>query len=718
MPHRIFKPVKISLVLIALSWVLSNIGTSNLYVWSEAFGWNYAPGQNVITAALAIGIYGFFLLYVKYVLIGVLHIADDNHSGGVYIYNQIRRAKKLLTPTTMKVASVAVCITAIALWDDGLLTGPVSVSSALETSRDVTGTHFAWVKDVLSDRKILGIPQITFVGMSLLSILFFLHRFGPSRFNVLFGPVAVLYFGSSLVTGVILCFHTGGLAILYEALNPMLLGDHIQVVWEHPYRFGILGGLFLFFSGFEAAFTDTGLVGKRSMFWAVNIFFVCVLFQYVGQANMLKYELLHDGAGTPFAQGLLVLPGWLGITHSTLAIVATIMASFSLMVAIQHLYYELAEIGWFARLKKRYFKDGEFISYFLNSAQWAGCMILYLIFQKSSNMLNMYGISICAVLISSGMLIGIHRLIFARGIMKYVSVTIVCIALVVEVIFFWAALHKIWDGGFVSIIIMLLMLPVILSWIYFEKYKKDHQFIVAKHAKMGNLIARELVPLLCPNDIRSINAVYCKKDGNLTSTDFCAIRGLLLERRVKKLYLFSVRGGNTYDYTIRPICENVYEIIRTYPYKSPQYNDDVLNKEIGIYSEPSVPSDKGESGQSDWQPFRADRNLETINGSETGLLFGIGKWIYQYLKTKEVKTQFNQTVIPIEVPVNTTIHYHAMTTTQRVGEPARHSVEAWVKLLQKRVAHAPPFFFFSFLYYSKDTNFYSAAKVVSRKWRW
>ncbi len=662
MDRPVLKPVKFGLILIALSWVLSNIGTSNLYVWMEAFGWNYAPGQNVITAALAIGLYGFVLLYMKYILIGVMHIADDNRSGAVFIYNHIRRMKRHISPTTMKVATVAVAISAIALCADGLITGPVSVSSALETSRDVTGSYVGWVKDFLSG-SIWGLPKVTFIGMSTLSLLFFLHRFGPSRFNFLFGPLVLAYFASSLITGILLCFHTGGLGILWEALNPLLLYEHIKTIWIHPYRNEILGGLFLFFSGFEAAFTDTGLTGKRSMFWAVNIFLVCVLFQYVGQANMLKFGLLDQNGGSPFSQGLLQLPSALGIMHSNLAIAATIMASFSLMVAVQHIFYELAEIEWFARLRKKYFGDGEFVSYFLNFVQWIGCMMIYGIFQYSYNMLAMYGITICAVLISTGVLIGIHQAIFTKGWLRFASIVVVFLCAVGEVVFFAASLHKWNDGGYVSVLIMFFILPLLITWVYFEKYKKDHQYTVSKQSKMARVLQEQLLPLFRPE---GMNAVYCKKLGSLTSTDFCAMRDMLQMYRVTKLFMFSVRPGKSYEVAERKICEGVIEIIRTYPSKSPQYNDDILNSIIGTYEIPRVPD--GEWGESAWKVFRANRNLETINGGQTSLWFGIGKILYKYLKTKEEKTDFNQPIISIDVPVNTNKHLGAIPNIRSKNE--------------------------------------------------
>jgi len=655
MPHRIFKPVKFSLILIALSWVLSNIGTSNLYVWGEAFGWNYAPGQNVITASLAIGLYGFVLLYMKYILIGVMRIADDSHSGAVYVYNLLRKVRKKIPSHLMKMIGVAVAVGSIALIVDGFLTAPVSTASALESARDVTGSHISWVKEFLSNEKVVGIPKITFVGMCILSLLFFLHRFGPSRFNFLFGPLVVLYFASSLVTGIMLTFKTGGMGILFDAMNPLHLFSHIKTIWVHDHRAEILGGLFLFFSGFEAAFADSGLTGKRSMFVGVNIFFLCVLFQYVGQANMLKFGLLESGAGSPFAQGLLQLPSSIAISHSTLAIAATIMASFSLMVAVQHVFYELAEIEWFARLKKKYFGEGEFVAYSLNFAQWAGCMIIYGVFQYSENMLAMYGITICAVLISTSIIIGMHQVVFAKGWKRSLSLVIVFLCIMGEVVFFEASLHKLDEGGYVSILLMFMILPLIVTWRYFEKYKKEHQFRVARHSKMAGIINQELVPLLVPTSTpRSINAVYCKKLGNLTSTDFCAMRGMLLKREVKVLYMFSVKHGKSYDFKVAPISDRVFEVIRTYPSKSPQYNDDILNEIIGTYKYPQVPI--GEHGQSDWEPFRANRNLETINGGQTTLWFGIGKIIYRYLKTKEEKVDFNQTIGVIDIPVNTEKH--------------------------------------------------------------
>ena len=160
-------------LLVAIGIIYGDIGTSPLYVFGAIIK------EKIITDELILGglsciIWTLTLqTTIKYVILTLR--ADNNGEGGMFsLFALVRRhGKWAVIPAMMGGAAVL---------SEGIITPPISVTSAIEGLRQIK---------LFSD-----IGQWTIVGIVLviLVILFFLQQFGTSAIGRFFGPVMLVWF--------------------------------------------------------------------------------------------------------------------------------------------------------------------------------------------------------------------------------------------------------------------------------------------------------------------------------------------------------------------------------------------------------------------------------------------------------------------------------------------------------------------------------------------
>ncbi|HSI89725.1 MAG TPA: KUP/HAK/KT family potassium transporter, partial [Adhaeribacter sp.] len=165
--HQTSHRVSTAGLLISLGIIYGDIGTSPLYVMKAIVG--DAP----ISEALVYG--GISCVFwtltlqttIKYVLLTLR--ADNNGEGGIFsLYTLVRRKAKWLT--------IPAIIGGSALLADGIITPPISVSSAIEGLRIIYP----------------DIPTVPIV-IWILIFLFLMQRFGTQIVGKAFGPVMFIW---------------------------------------------------------------------------------------------------------------------------------------------------------------------------------------------------------------------------------------------------------------------------------------------------------------------------------------------------------------------------------------------------------------------------------------------------------------------------------------------------------------------------------------------
>jgi KUP system potassium uptake protein len=176
--HQHIDKVTFAGLLIALGIVFGDIGTSPLYVFSAIVGTRKIEPMLVLGGLSAVFWTLMFQTTIKYVLIALR--ADNNGEGGIFsLYALIKRyaGSWLLYPAIVGGSF---------LLADGIITPPISVSSAIEGLR------------IYSPE----IPTVPIV-IAIIIGLFVTQQFGTQLIGKFFGPVMTLWFGFIGVIGLL-----------------------------------------------------------------------------------------------------------------------------------------------------------------------------------------------------------------------------------------------------------------------------------------------------------------------------------------------------------------------------------------------------------------------------------------------------------------------------------------------------------------------------------
>ena len=158
-------------LLIALGIIYGDIGTSPLYVLKAIVG-EREINETLIYGGVSLVFWTlFFQTTIKYVWLTLR--ADNQGEGGVFsLYAIVRRYSKYLVIPTI--------LGATTLLADGIITPPISVSSAIEGLNTVAG-----FENIIVPGNWLTVGIV----ITIISVLFFFQRFGTQIIGKAFGPI-------------------------------------------------------------------------------------------------------------------------------------------------------------------------------------------------------------------------------------------------------------------------------------------------------------------------------------------------------------------------------------------------------------------------------------------------------------------------------------------------------------------------------------------------
>jgi KUP system potassium uptake protein len=464
-------------LLIALGIIYGDIGTSPLYVLNAVIK-NKTITEELILGALSLVIWTLTLqTTVKYVILTLR--ADNRGEGGIFsLYALVRRRRKWLVFPAM--------IGGASLLADGMITPPMSVTSAIEGLRNI-----AYLHDI-TDHVIVGIV------LSIISVLFILQQFGTTSIGRLFGPVMTLWFLMLAVMGLI---HLSDNLHVFKAFNPWY-GIHLLI--SYPQGFWILGGVFLCTTGAEALYSDLGHCGRSNI--RVSWIFVkaCLILNYLGQGAWLTSQLngkfvTEDMIAAGFNPFYAVMPEWFLIPGIIIATCAAIIASQALITGSFTLIAEAMRLNLWPRMKIIYPSEfrGQLFLPGINWLLFAGCSGIVLYFQKSSNMEAAYGLAITLCMLATTVLFA-NYLVLHR-----VNATLIRLFLFVyigiEACFLTANLEKFPHGGYVALFVGGILFLVMYIWFRARKIKNRYvEFVnLAPYIPMLKELSNDLAVPKC-----------------------------------------------------------------------------------------------------------------------------------------------------------------------------------------------------------------------------
>jgi KUP system potassium uptake protein len=444
-------------LLIALGIIYGDIGTSPLYVFNSIIK------DRVITKELIWGTLSLIIwtitiqTTIKYVIL-VLR-ADNRGEGGIFsLFALVRRRRKWLVIPAM--------LGGAALIADGIITPPISITSAIEGLKELPYFHQAG--------HAIGKDTIIYIVLGIIFLFFFTQQFGTSNIGKMFGPVMGIWFGMLAVLGIV---HLADDFSILQAINPYY-AIHFLITYKEG--FWLLGAVFLCTTGAEALYSDLGHCGRGNI--RTSWFFVksCLVINYLGQgASLLTHHngrLIDEAArDTEHINAFYnLMPDWFIVPGVIIATSAAIIASQALVSGSFTLINEAIRLNLWPKMKIKYPSEarGQIFIPGINALLFVGCCGVVLYFKESAKMEAAYGLAIITTMLMTTILFAnymvLHRV---KPVLIYFFLVFWVSG---EIGFLIALMDKFVHGGFITVMIGFIMFMVMYVWYRARKIKNRY----------------------------------------------------------------------------------------------------------------------------------------------------------------------------------------------------------------------------------------------------
>lgn len=425
--HTVNK-VTASTLLVTLGIIFGDIGTSPLYVMKAIMG-DHIIQEDIVLGAISCVFWTLTLqTTIKYVILTLR--ADNNGEGGIFsLYTLIKRIRKkwLLVPAI---------IGGSALLADGIITPPISISSAIEGLQ-------------IFNPSLQTVPIVIGIILGIFTI----QQFGTKFIGKFFGPLMLIWF---LMLGTLGVYQLLGNLPVLKALNPYYAFHLLSI---HSEGYFVLGFVFLCTTGAEALYSDLGHCGIKNIRLSWIFVKLMLVLNYFGQGAYLishsgkTLSFLSANPDTPGNPFYLIMPDWFLPIGITVATIAAVIASQALISGSFTLINEAIRLNLWPKVSVKFPTNikGQLYIPSINWLLFVGCVFVVLHFKESGNMEAAYGLAITMCMLMTTLLLTYYMII-----KRYHPLLITLIVLVygaLEITFFIANIEKFFHGGYVSIII-------------------------------------------------------------------------------------------------------------------------------------------------------------------------------------------------------------------------------------------------------------------------
>lgn len=439
-------------VIITIGIIFGDIGTSVLYVMkSFVNNTDTTMNENLVLGFVSLIFWVMTLqTTTKYVMIALK--ADNKGEGGVFslfalIKNKTRRSVALLA-----------MLGGATLLADGIITPAITVTSAVEGLHDIMPS--------INTNDVIVLVLIIFI------FIFSFQRFGTKKIGSLFGPIMSLWFLSLLFWGI---KSISTRPEILKAINPKYA---YQLLINYPGVFILLGAVFLCVSGAEDLYVDLGHCGRENVRMAWFSVKVCLLANYFGQAAYLL-STNYSAVKNPF---FAIVPDSFIVFQVVLATLAAIIASQSLITGSFTLISEAIKLNLFPKLMIKYPTElkGQVYVSAVNIILFicSSCVVLF--FRTSSNMEAAYGLSISITMFVTTLLLSIYLYKVKNN--KFFALIFLMFFGIEELLFLYANSLKFINGGYITVIIALLIFTIMFIWYKGTEIKeRESQYLTVKN---------------------------------------------------------------------------------------------------------------------------------------------------------------------------------------------------------------------------------------------
>ncbi len=444
-------------VLGVLGVVYGDIGTSPLYAFKASlthFTDNGSFGSFEVLGILSLIFWSLILIVTaKYVLLVMR--ADNRGEGGILALMALaqrsavgRNARRVL----LTVGIVGACL----FFGDGVITPAISVLSAVE-GLEVSSPQLA--------RYVLPVSAVIIV------LLFALQWRGTSKVGMVFGPVMVAWFAVIGLLGAIQVVQNPAVLSALSPVHAVMLCAHYKVL-----AFVALGSVVLAVTGAEALYADMGHFGALPIraAWLAFVLPALVL-NYFGQGALVLSS--PAAISNPF---YLMAPDTFQLPLVILATLATVIASQALISGAYSVARQCMQLGFLPRMTVTHTSATEEGQIYVPKINWAlmlGVVVLVFAFRTSDNLAAAYGIAVTGTFMCTCVL---AMVVFRRQYQwsRALSIAVWGGFFAIDSVFFAANALKIPEGGWVPLVLGLVLLAAMTSWkrgrdLLFDRWKQD-----------------------------------------------------------------------------------------------------------------------------------------------------------------------------------------------------------------------------------------------------
>ena len=432
-----------TLALLALGVVYGDIGTSPLYAAKETF--NSAHGippttENIIGGVSAIFWTLIVVVSLKYVTL-VLR-AGNRGEGGIMALLALATTSVRGRPR-LRAMLLAIGVFGTALfYGDAVLTPAISVLSAVE-GLEVGTEAFK--------------PYVVPLSAGILIALFAIQRYGTGVVGMFFGPLCAVWFASLAIVGV---WQIAKAPAILAAVYPT---HALGFVTGHGLAsFIVLGAVLLAVTGAEALYADMGHFGKRAIRVAwFGVAGPALMVNYFGQGALLIAR--PAAIENPF---YLAYPDWALYPMIALATAATVIASQATISGAYSMTQQAVQLGYLPRTTIYHTSARTIGQIYVPAVNWLLLIIVTAAvvgFGSSSRLASAYGVAVMGTMLVTTLLT-FFVLRYRWRYALWICILATGSFMLVDGVFFAAAMHKVLDGGWFPLLLGALVFFMMMTW--------------------------------------------------------------------------------------------------------------------------------------------------------------------------------------------------------------------------------------------------------------
>ena len=428
-------------LLITLGIVFGDIGTSPLYVMKAILHTGETIDESTILGALSCIIWTLTLqTTIKYVCVALR--ADNNGEGGILaLYALLRRLKS-------KWVYILAIIGASTLLADGIITPAITVTTAIEGLESISP----------------NLPVIP-ITLAIISIIFFVQRFGTECIGKSFGVFMLLWF---LLLGMVGIISITYCPLILKAFNPYYA---VILLAKSPQWFLILGAVFLCTTGAEALYSDLGHCGRKNITISWAFVKTMLILNYLGQGAWVLTHAQTASSVNPFFS---IMPQSMLFFAIIMATGAAIVASQALISGTFSILSEAMNLHFWPRMRIKHptYVKGQIYIPTINLAMYIGVVLIILLFRDSSHMEAAYGLAITITMLMTTLLLGVY--LHTKGVSRFIMILFIGAYCTIEGVFLAANLSKFLAGGWCTMLIGSILFLTMYVWVSAIKIRRHY----------------------------------------------------------------------------------------------------------------------------------------------------------------------------------------------------------------------------------------------------